>query len=293
MSPNRDADQEARGAGDLPDSGRAALLDALDVRRHARRALAIGLATGVGVPLLFVVVLAGGTPTQPLPYYGGLAFVVFVTVSMLAVGVLVGRQVLAMAVSPASVVRKTASVGLIAGLGWLATAGALVGGAPFRWVATVFVPAALLTVFGVWAVHTRFKRTTALRPVGALAGWVAVLGLLVVADLAAADMARLLPEVGVGVDASRERLFRIGAGLLVAGQVGQAVVAVAGTRDPLLPAVLAVPPVAGLAGYLLAGPGRVGLAALTVGVGCSWLATSWWLRGVETDDVPAADVAPA
>ncbi|MHB9287551.1 hypothetical protein ACKVMT_11005 [Halobacteriales archaeon Cl-PHB] len=288
MSPNPAADD-----GDLPESGRAALLRALEVRRHAFRALAVGLAAGVGVPLLFVVVLAGGDPSQPWPYYAGLAFVVFVTVTMLAVGILVGRQVLAMAVQPASVVRRTATGGVVAGLLWLATAGALVAGLSYRWAATLLVPAALLTPFGVWAVHTRFKRTTALRPFGALAAWAALVGLLVVADLAALDMAALLPAVGAGVDASRERLFRAGLVLLVAGQVGQALLVLAGSQRATLALGLGVPPLAGLASYVALGPGRPGLAALTLGVGLAWLATCWALRGVAADEVPAADLTPS
>lgn len=294
---------------DADRSGIPALLDALEVRRHARHAIGIGFAVAVGVAVLFVVVLAGGQPTQPLPYYASLAFVVFVTVSMLAALVLTGRRVLALAVSPASIVRRSATGGLLAGALWLGTAGVLLAGAGFRIVATVLVPAALLTPLGLWAVHTRYKRTSLLGPLSALGAWIGLLGALVVADLAAFRMAPLLPGVGLGVDAGLERLFLVGAGGLAAGQVLQALVATVGsdagpgwasTRTPL---AVGLPPVIGLAGYLLAGPvpglgatgfrstapGRPGLALLALGFGLSWLATGYWLRRVTDDDVPAGD----
>lgn len=277
----------------VPPSGRAALLDALDVRRHAVRSLEIGVVAGVGVPLLFVGLIAGGATVRPLAYYAGLAFVVFVTVSMLAVGILTGRQVLATAVHPASIVRRTASGGLVAGLLWFATAGALVVGGSFRWVATLLAPAALLTLFGLWAVHTRYRRMTALRPLGALAAWASVAGILVVADLAAVDMARLLPEIGTSVDTTLVLYFRIGAGALVGGQVVQAVVAYAADRSPFVPVFEALPSVAGLAAYLFVGPGRTGLAVLALGLGVSWVVVSWVLRDVDDDAVPTADVSVA
>jgi hypothetical protein len=282
------ADGSPPGGDEAPATGRAALLRALDVRRHALQALAIGLAVGVGVPVLFVVVLAGGSPTQPLPYYLGLAFVVFVTVAMLSVGVLTGRRVLTLAVTPASIVRRSATGGLLAGLLWLAGGAALVAGLSFRVTATLLVPGAILTLFGLWAVHTRFKRTSSLRPLAAVAAWVGVAGALIVADVVAVDMAQLLPGLGVGVDPSTARLLLAGAGLLAASQAVGALLALAGGAGTRMGLALGGVPLAGLAVYGLLGAGRPALAALALGFGVSWVLVSWWLRGVADDEVPTA-----
>jgi hypothetical protein len=67
--------------------GRAALVEALCVRRNAKR----GLATGVlvaGVVFVVFVVLPSGT-VRPTAYYGALAFVLAMAVAGLATAVLV------------------------------------------------------------------------------------------------------------------------------------------------------------------------------------------------------------
>jgi hypothetical protein len=68
-------------------SGRAALVEALRVRRNARRGLATGVVVA-GVVFLVFVVLPSGT-ARPTAYYGALGFVLAMTVAGLATAVLV------------------------------------------------------------------------------------------------------------------------------------------------------------------------------------------------------------
>ncbi len=70
--------------------GRAALVEALRVRRNARRGLAVGLLVAGAVFTVFVV-LPSGTARSRL-YYGALAFVLAMTVAGLATAVLVARR---------------------------------------------------------------------------------------------------------------------------------------------------------------------------------------------------------
>lgn len=70
--------------------GRAALVEALRVRRNAKR----GLATGVlvaGLVFLLFVVLPSDT-ARPMAYYGALAFVLAMTVAGLATAVFVAAR---------------------------------------------------------------------------------------------------------------------------------------------------------------------------------------------------------
>lgn len=271
-----------------PRSPREALLVALSVRRYARLALAVGAAVALGVLVLFPVALAGGRPTRPVPLYLALAFVVFVTTSLLAAVVLVGRRVLRLAVHPASIVRHAGTVGLVDGAVWLVAAVALPLGPAPPWggIVDVAVPwAALLTPVGLWAAYTRYKRAGAGR-VAAVAALVGLAGALVVADLAAFDLLALLPDVGGGVDEATARLFVVGLLALVGGHVVLAAVAVAGGAGPGVPLALGGPPLVGLAAYLATGPGRLGLGALAAGFGCCWLVVGWRLRGMPDAAVP-------
>ena len=67
--------------------GRTALVEALRVRRNAKRGLAAGVLFTAVVFVVFVV-LPPGT-TQSVPYYGALGFVLALTVGGLATAVLV------------------------------------------------------------------------------------------------------------------------------------------------------------------------------------------------------------
>ena len=71
-------------------SGRAALVEALRVRRNAKRGLAVGVFVAAAVFVLFVV-LPSGT-TRPSPYYGALAFVLAMAVAGLATAVFVAAR---------------------------------------------------------------------------------------------------------------------------------------------------------------------------------------------------------
>lgn len=270
------------------DSPRAALVEALEVRRYGRLALVTGAVVAVAVTLLFVGGLAGGRTDEPLWLYAALAFVVFTTTALLAAVVLVGRRVLRLAVHPATIVRRTATGGLLAGGLWLLGAIALALGPDPAWapVVDLAVPwAASLTPLGLWAVHTRYKRSTWAPPAVAAATLLAVLASLLLADLAAVELVALLPDVGRGVDPDIARLFAVGAAGLVAGQTGLALLAVA-AGNARLPAGLALPAVLGLAIYLLIAPARLGLVALAAGLGAAWTAAGWHLRRVNERDVP-------
>lgn len=270
-------------------SPRDALVSALFVRRYARLAVVFGAVLAACLTLLFVVVLPGGLPGRPAVLYLALAFVVFVTSSMLALLVLVGRRVLRLAVHPASVVRHCATVGLVAGAAWLATAVSLqLGPAPLpSSVVDLVSPwAALLTPVGIWAVYTRYKRTVGARRVAAVAALAAVVGALAIADFAAFDLLELLPDVGRGVDDATLRLFRLAAVALVGGQAALAVLALPTEPRIATPLALGGLPLAGLAGYVAAGPGRGGLGVLAAGLGCCWLVVGWRLRAVSDDAVP-------
>lgn len=276
--------------GDRPASGRAALVQALDVRRYARLAVAFAAVFAVAVAIFFVVVVSGGRTDFPLPYYPLLTFVVFVTSAMLTLAALVGRRVLRLAVHPGSIVRWGATGGLVAGLAWLVAAvGLSLGpGQPWAALADVATPwGALLSPLGVWAVHTRFKRTTRLRPVAAAAALAALLGALVMANIAAFDLLSLIGDVGRPVDVGVARLFAVGALALTAGETLVALLATLGEgADEGLLAVGVAPPI-GLAAFLAVGPGRAGLVALAVGLGVGWTVACWRLRGVPDEEVPA------
>lgn len=279
----------ADSAADEPVSGRQAVVRALDVRRYARLAVAFAAVFTVVVAVYFVVVVAGGRTEAPLGYYVALAFVVFVTTAMLALSVLVARRVLALAVHPAGLVRTTATGGLLAGVLWLVAAGALLLGPAQPWATVVDVAtpwAPLLTPLGLWAVYTRYKRTALLRPLVAAATLTAFAGALVVADLAAVELVSLLPDVGPGVDPRPATLFRRGAVALVGGQTVLAGLAALGDGDVRVPVALAGPSLAGLAGYLAVGAGRLGLVALAAGLGVCWLLAGWQLRGATDATVP-------
>lgn len=280
-----EGDSEDRG-DETPTAGREALLSALEVTRYGKLGVAFGFVFAVALTVFFVVVLAGGQTTQPAPYYLGLSFVVFISMSILAVGVLTGRRALHLAITPASIVRRSATGGVLAGLCWLGAAAALAAGA--TGLAGALLPwGGLLSLFGVWAVHTRYKRTTPIRPLAAAAALVAIPGALVVADLAALNLPALLAADGPVEVASKQRLFLVGAGLLAGGQAVQSLAALLGDGDPRVPVLLGVAPLSGLGAFLALGAGPVALALLAAGFGVAWLPVSWWLRGVSDADVPA------
>lgn len=274
---------------DADRSPRAALLEALDARRLARLALAIGAIVAVAVPLLFVVGLAGGRTDEPVWVYLPLAFVVFVATAIMAAVVLLLRRVLRLAVHPAALVRWGATGGLVAGVLWGVAAVALLLGPGQPWATLVDVAlpwAGLLTPFGCWAAYTRYKRTARVRPLMAVATLVAVAGALVLADLAAFELVALLPDVGRAVAPRVVRLYAFGAIALVGGQVGLALLAVDPPTSVRVPAALSVPPLFALAGFLAFAPGRGSLAVLAAGLSVGWLATASQLRQVADEAVP-------
>lgn len=258
------------------------------MRRALRHALGIGAVIAVLVPLVFIVGVAGGQTDEPLWLYPALAFVVFATTSMLAAAVLVARRALRLAVHPAAIVRRAATVGTLAGVLWLAGAGALVLGPSQPWasLADVTLPwAALLTPLGCWALYTRHKRTARL-PLAFGAGTLPVLvGALVLADLLAFDLVGLLPDVGSGADAAVAGLVEVAASLLVLGLALMAALAALGTEDGT-PLVRVVPGLLGLAIFGLFAPGRLALVALVSGFGLTWLAICLPLRHIDEGDVP-------
>ena len=285
-------------ADDTTESPRAALLQALDVRRYGRIALALGAAFSVAVTGFFLVIVAGGRTDEPLWFYPSLAFVVFVTTSMLAAAVLVARRVLRLAVHPASIVRRAATGGAVAGALWLAGAVGLALGPSQPWATVVDIAlpwAALVTPLGLWAVYTRYKRSARLRAGVSAAAVLGLVAALVLADLAAFELIALLPDVGDGVAPRIVRLWRVSASGLVAAQVLLAAVAVLGDRGSIrVPLLLTAPATVGLAASVLLGPGRLGLVSLSAGLGLGWLGVGHLLRGVGDGDVPVgADPWPA
>jgi hypothetical protein len=83
------SDQTGAGAGADGTSGKAALLEALDVPRNARRGFAFGFVVTLAVFVFFVVV--PGTTRSPL-YYVALAFVLAAGLGGLATTVLTVRS---------------------------------------------------------------------------------------------------------------------------------------------------------------------------------------------------------
>lgn len=274
-------------------SPREALLDALEVRRSVRLALAVGAVLGVGVPLFFLVGVAGGRTDDRIWLYPSLAFVVFATSAMLAAVVLVSRRALRLAVHPGALVRRSATGGLAAGGLWLLAALGLAFGPGRPWTTLVDVAlpwAALLTPVGLWAVYTRYKRTARFRPAFVGATLLALAGALALADLAAFDLAALLPDVGGGTDPRLLGLFAVAAGLLVGGQSIAAALAGLGTDDRgsrRTPLLLATPALVGAAAFQWLGPTRLALACLAAGLGVSWLGACVALRRVADEEVPA------
>ena len=294
------------GSPEADAAGREALLRALDVPRNARVAGVVGVVTSLVVTLLFLGVHAGWQSREPLPYYVGLTFVVFVSTTLLAASVLTVRRAIALTVHPASLVRRGAGFGVLGGLAWLAAAAALgllvAGGgvAPAGTARAVAADSTAATVAGLvlpwapllslgagWALYTRYKRVTPIRPVGMVAGLLAVGGAVVIADLAALDLSLLLawpgpPRTDVPV------LFVAGAGLYVAGHALLALLAV--LAEPTARGVhFGVGPLLGLAGLLGFGPGPLGVAIFSGLVGVTTIAIGWSLRDVAEADVPAGE----
>lgn len=267
--------------------GREALLAALDVRRYAKLSVAVGVVVALAVTAVFVWPGPRGT-TQPTVYYLGLAFVLFVAVALLSITVLTTRRLLALSVDPATLVRRTATGGLLAGGLWLAGGGALLAESE---VVTDRVPglvlpwAPLVGLLGVWAVHTRYKRETSVRPLAVVGAVLALVGAVVVADVVAFDLPALLGDAPPATADGVDRLFQAGMGLLVAGHVCQAAAAALAGADPEVTFPLGGLPVVGVMGFLtLAAP--TGLAVFAADVGLAWLLVGWQLRDVRDEEVP-------
>ncbi len=294
-------DSEGTEAGEAaaPQTDRQALVAALGVPRYARIALAFAAVFAVAVALFFVGIVSGGVTDFPLLYYPALAFVVFVTAGILALVVLVTRRVLRLAVHPASIVRKSATGGLLAGLLWLVAAvGLALGpGQPWAPIVDVATPwAAVLTPFGLWAVWTRYKRTAWVWPLAAVGTLVAVVGVLVLADLAAVELVSLLPDVGGPVDQRTLALFRAGAVMAGGGTLVVVIAAGLGEGPDRPLGALVVGTVGGLLLFQIQAPGRLALVGLAAGFGVAWTVASWTLRHVADADVPAGpepDLDPA
>ncbi|MFB6310560.1 MAG: hypothetical protein ABEH64_05180 [Salinirussus sp.] len=269
-------------------SPREALLEALHVRRYARIAVGIGAVVAVGVTVFFLGIVAGGRTQAPLWFYPSLAFVVFASASMLAATVLVARRVLHLTVHPAAVVRRAATGGLLAGLLWLTAAAGLVIGSGGLLIVELTLPwAALLSSFGLWAVHLRYKRTVPWRAAIGATAVAGVIGALIVADIAAFDLPIILGRDIRGVEAGTVPLFTLGVGILVGAQMVLSIMAVAGqTRDRTVPALLAGPSFIGLSGWAVSGAGPPGLASIAIGLGSAWVGACWHLRRTDNADIP-------
>jgi hypothetical protein len=269
-------------------SPREALLAALEVRQAVRRAFVVGGVVAVLVPLVFVVGIAGGRTDEPLWLYPALAFVVFATTSMLAAAVLVARRTLRLAVHPAAIVRRAATVGTLAGGLWLAGAAglALGPGRPWATLADVSLPwAALLTPVGGWALYTRYKRTASLGPAFVVATLLVLVGALALADFLAFDLLALLPDVAGAADPDVTRLVSAAASALAGGHGFMAALAGHGEGDGS-PIVFVAPAIVGVGAFGVLLPSRLAVVALAAGLGIAWLGTCLSLRGVDDADVP-------
>jgi hypothetical protein len=258
--------------------GRAALVRALEVRRHGAHGAVVGVAAAVALALVFVV-LPGGT-TRAAPLYLALGFVVFVSVTLLTVTIQVGRRAMALSVEPAALVRRAARVGTLGGGLWLVAGLAVLGGEVARPLLGVALPwAPLLALFGLWAVHTYVKRQTIDRRVLAAVAATGVLGSLLVSVAATTARPALLGDWGAGglaatppVGTFLAGLALLGASLLVEG----AALGLAGDR---LAGGLLVAAALGLAAVVAGastGATAVGLVSVTLGV--AWLAVGRRLR---------------
>ncbi|AQL42823.1 hypothetical protein BV210_08910 [Halorientalis sp. IM1011] len=263
------------GSDDRPErpGGKAALVEALHVRAKARRGLVIGLVVTVAIFGFFVVI--PGVDRSPL-YYAALAFVLFLTTWMLAVATLVGRRALHLTATPAGIVRWSARGGVLAGVLWLLAAADLaLGGSPTGLTGVLLSTAPLIALFGVWAVHTRYKRATRVRPLATAGAWLAIPGALGLA------VTVLAPDIGTGP------LVLLPASLLVVAQGLQAVTAVLADARWQVPVLLGGGSAAGLGVAALTLPATTGHVALAVGFGLPWLLIGVWFRGVREEDVPA------
>ncbi|MEF8855207.1 MAG: hypothetical protein V5A24_06930, partial [Haloarculaceae archaeon] len=153
-------------------------------------------------------------------------------------------------------------------------------------VAGLLLPwAPLLSLGGAWAIHTRYKRSTPIRPVALAAGPLLVSGALVLADLAALDLTLLLsrpwPQYTI-VPA----LFLVGAGLVSLGHSLQAWAALLASPTAVS-AVYGIGPLLGFGALLLLGPGAPGLAIFAALTGLATTAACWSLRSASEGDVPA------
>lgn len=260
------------GGDPRPDrpGGKTALVEALHVRAKARRGLVVGLVVTVAIFGFFVVI--PGVDRSAL-YYAALAFVLFLTTWMLAVATLVGRRALHLTATPAGIVRWSARGGVLAGVLWLLAAVDLaLGGSPAGLTGLLLSTAPVVALFGVWAVHTRYKRATLVRPLATAGAWLAIpgaLGLAVTVRAPDTGQALLLP-----------------ASLLVVAQGLQAVATVLADADGRVPVLLGGGSAAGLGVATVTLPATTGLVALAVGFGLPWLLIGVWFRGVRDEDVP-------
>jgi hypothetical protein len=270
--------------------GRAALVRALEVRRHGAQGAVVGVAAAVALVLVFVV-LPGGT-TRAAPLYVALGFVVFVSVTLLTVTVQVGRRAMALSVDPAALVRRAARVGTLGGGLWLVGGLAVLGGDVARPLLGVALPwAPLVSLFGLWAVHTYVKRQTIDRRVLAAVAATGVLGSLLVSVAATTARPALLGDWGPSLVAAPPTVgtFLAGLALLAASLlVHGAALGLAGDRAGaglLVGTALVLAAV--LAGVVTGGP-AVGLVSVALGV--AWVAVGRRLR-TTTDALGAGDDA--
>ncbi|WP_435347913.1 DUF7536 family protein [Haloarchaeobius sp. HRN-SO-5] len=245
--------------------------EALGVRRHARVGALSGLLLAVAL-FTFFVVLPSVVPgvrgrTESTFLFLVLGFVVAVTTALFVTTVLTVRTLFQQVASPPKWVRRGGIVATLGGVAWAgATVAGVVVGDPLRpWLS---VPV-LLTIPGIWAVHTRVKRLD--RDLDRVGTVVAVAGAVAVHGAAILDPD---PFLG-GTVAPVLTPFTASVGTLAAGTLALSLAASDELGAPALVAVV-------LSGGALAalGSGLAGVVAVSGAVAVVPLALGWVALGV-------------
>lgn len=273
----------------------------LNVRRNGM----IGGATGVvfaAVVYAFFVVVPGSRFGGPILHLT-LAFTIAATTAILVAVSLTARAIARRTMSPPKWIRRGGTAALVSGLalaGFGVAAPAVsttpAGSIPqlaYRWVWL----AALVGVYGVWALHTALKPRERYHWVGAAGAITAGLGFVMVTWVAAVDFDAVL---GVGFDSPVGVSQPTFVGVLVLLLSGSTIIGAAAARVPQVPRApsialaLSFPVgVAALAGVFWTDSVAFTFTAVGVPVGLAWAGVGWSLRngyGVPPADVYGTDL---
>lgn len=296
------------GGGPGPEAAPTRLLEVLEVRRKARRGVAVGLAVGVLAYLLFVVV-RGHPPDVAALYLVSVLVVASATAALVTVA-LVARTVLRATVDGRRWVRRGGTAGVGGGtlLTGLALAGPVLGRlspaptAVYDWLLPVGVVG---LAAGAWALHAAHRPLAGYGRLG-LAGWLltapsALLTWWVVAVDGAVFLAARPTAVAPGGVVGVLLALAGGTSLLGAAALRAGALPVGG----LLAALFALPlALGGLTLALLVEPGGLAGAYLDGGPPAALLvlptAVAWALtgrdlragRGVPPAEAFAVDLVP-